>query len=296
MPSLIDLRRRIRSVQNTKKITRAMQMIASSKLNRLQDMLTQSSFYVNELRSMLATLLADPSLPTNGLLEKRNRVERILVFLITSDTGLCGSFNADILRRTKSFFSEISPDVRLSFVGIGKKGARFLRREGLSIEREMDIPRLSAVEDTIDEISDLAIRFYAERRADEIYFIYTFVETHATLRPKAERFLPFSNSSHIHQSMAHQNKGELPKYIFEPSAEDILREILPEVIEAEIGQFLKHSMIAEQLSRTIAMKQATDSAEDMIDSLTLIRNKVRQSAITTELTEVVSGARALQKD
>ncbi|MBI4372971.1 MAG: ATP synthase F1 subunit gamma [Candidatus Omnitrophica bacterium] len=316
MSSLRQIRRRIRSVENTKKMTRAMEMVAASKLKKLQDLLRQSDRYIAELGRILQTLVREKPL-AHPLLEKRLEPKSTLAFLIASDTGLCGSYNTNIIERTNRFI--LSSTKSIHFIAIGKQGATYLKRAKQTVSNELSIPRPQEIDQTIREITQIAKDQFTSGEADQVIFIYTKVISLGSLKPTVEQLFPITSTTAVpgtagtgsadsvnlsrnvpgtvNQSRNLSRPEPVPQevdYIIEPSLDSVLDIMLPEFIEAEIGQFVKHSLVAEQASRMMAMRQATDNAKEMIDSLTLLRNKARQASITKELIEVVSGSRALQ--
>lgn len=307
MPSLRTIRRRIKSVENTRKMTRAMEMVAAAKLKKLQDLLRQSDRYIGELKRILGTLvqekpLAHPLLE-NRLLQKEEGIKTkkspALVFLITSDTGLCGSYNTNLMERTSEFLKTESKERELHFTAIGRNGAAYLKRKGLTVHEVLAVPKPQEIDSVIEYITQTVLEEFKSRKADEVFFIYTKVRSLASLRPETERLFPFSHQPNRGQVLG-DKKEPAPylnleiDYILDPDLNQILEFMLPEFIQAEIGQFIKNSLVAEQASRMTAMHQATENAKEMIESLTLMRNKARQASITKELLEVVSGSRALQ--
>src|SRR3989338_4092540 len=299
--SLRQIRRRIRSVENTKKITRAMEMVAAAKLKKLQDLLRQSDRYIGELRRILETLVRE-KLILHPLLEKRtveadSKPAPTLIFLITSDTGLCGSYNANVLDHAKQFVESAAAGARhaapLRFMTAGKYGTNIVKHLSRQIERSFAIANPQEIDGFIREITQTATSEFTSRRADRVVFIYTKVFSLGSLKPAVEQLFPIEFSSHYPNLPPQRGEGIRVDYIIEPSLSEVLDLIVPEFIEAEVSRFVKHSLVAEQASRMMAMRQATDSAKEMIDSLTLARNKARQAAITKELLEVVSGSRAL---
>ncbi len=285
--SLRQVRRRIKSVENTKKITHAMEMVAAAKLKKLQDLLKQSDHYIVELKRILETLIREKSL-AHPLLEKRDEIKSTLVFLIASETGLCGSYNTNVLDQAGQFLKTAQNRQSVRFVAVGKYAANYLKRSKANISKSFSIPKPQEIDLLIKEVTETATSAFTSREADWIVFIYTKAASLGSLRPAQEQLFPLTSA----QSQSQNER--LVDYIIEPNLNDILEFMLPEFIAAGIGQFVKHSMVAEQASRMMAMRQATDSAKDMIDSLTLLRNKARQATITKELLEIVSGSRALQ--
>ena len=287
MSSLRQIRRRIRSVENTKKMTRAMEMVAASKLKKLQELLRQSDRYIGELGRILETLVREKPL-AHPLLEKRAEVKSTLVFLLTSDTGLCGSYNTNILERTSQFLRLEAQKSAVHFIAIGRYGAAYLKRTKQKIAKEIPIPRPQEIDETIRTVAQIAKDEFTNGQADQVLFIYTQAASFGSLKPQTAQLFPIASN----QKETAEEK--VIDYIIEPSLDEVLEIMIPEFIEAQVGQTVKHSLVAEQASRMMAMRQATDNAEEMIDSLTLIRNKARQATITKELLEIVSGSRALQ--
>jgi len=268
-------------------MTHAMEMVAAAKLKRLQNLLQDSDRYANELRRMVRHLLHNRPV-AHPLLAPNEEPKRTLVFLISSDTGLCGPYNTNILARTAEWTQETFGKTS-SFVAIGRHGAAYLRRSGQTILNQLAIPRPQQMDDTIRALSQIATDQFAEKKVDEVLFLYTKVESLSVLRPSIGKLLPIAAREGGLQTAQRE-----VDYLVEPSLQEVLELLLPELIEAEIGSYLKHSLASEQASRMIAMRQATDNAEEMIDSLTLARNKARQASITKELIEVVSGSRAMK--
>ncbi len=305
--SLRQIRRRIKSVENTKKMTRAMEMVAAAKLKKLQDLLKQSDFYIAELKRILGTLVKEKPL-AHPLLEKREETHKVLAFVIASDTGLCGSYNTNIFDETSRFISStphlpppkmgggMEGDETLTFISTGKQATNFLKRVKQTTIQEFMVPRPQEIDSSIQKLTELATQAFLSKAADRVVFIYTHVVSLASLKTRVTQLFPFSSTPELPADISKEknNEGGIVDYIVEPSLTEVLEKLIPEYIEAETGQFLKHSLVAEQVSRMMAMRQATDSAKDMIESLTLMRNKARQASITKELIEVVSGSRALK--
>jgi len=262
-----------------------MEMVAASKLKKLQDLLRQSDRYIGELKRILGTLVNEKPL-AHPLLEKRGEVKSILVFLVASDTGLCGSYNTNMFEQATRFMQTSSKPIH--FVTIGRQAAHFLRRRKQTIAKEVDIPRPQEIEQMVHQITQIATQEFQSGQADQVVFIYTKVFSLGSMKPATEQLFPIVSEE------KKTDERQTVDYIIEPSLQEILDAVLPEFIEAQVAQFIKNALVAEQAARMMAMKQATDNAEEMIESLTLARNKARQASITKELIEVVSGSRALQ--
>lgn len=306
MLSLRQIRRRIKSVENTKKMTHAMEMVAASKLKKLQDLLKQSDRYISELKRILGTLVREKPL-AHLLLEKRAEVKSVLAFLIASDTGLCGSYNTNIFDQATRFISPHLPPPKMGggmeggesihFVAIGRQAGAFLRRRKQTITKELNIPRPQEIEQTVQEVTQIATNEFQASQADKVVFIYTKVFSLGSMKPDVGQLFPIVSEPTVQPTVPgtkNSTEDKLVDYIIEPSLPKILDVMLPEFIEAQVAQFIKNAMVAEQAARMMAMRQATDNAEEMIEDLTLARNKARQASITKELIEVVSGSRALQ--
>ncbi len=287
MLSLRQIRRRIKSVENTKKMTRAMEMVAAAKLKKLQDLLKQSDRYTGELKRILGTLVKEKPL-AHPLLEKRGEVKSILAFLVASDTGLCGSYNTNIFEQATRFLQAEGSKQPVRFVTLGRQAAAFLKRRKQTVTKELNIPKPQEIEQTVRDAAQIATTEFQSGQADQVVFIYTKVFSLGSTKPVLGQLFPIVSEEKT------MDESKIVDYLIEPSLPEILEVLLPEFIEAEVSQFIKNALVAEQAARMMAMRQATDNAEEMIESLTLARNKARQASITKELIEVISGSRALQ--
>jgi len=286
--SLRQVRRRIRSVENTKKITRAMEMVAAAKLRRFQDFLESARPYTERIEELLDRFLAElPEGYTHPFLERpapEEGVKRAVVFVIfTSDTGLCGTYNADLENLAKSWLAQNSGR-RVELVFIGKHGAGIFRGMREKVLGTFSDLRVSRVEEILWGLRETLGRAAVNSDVDEILAVYTRMETLSRYRPALERMLPFSRKS--------SQKESAVGYLVEPDRRTVLDKLIPEVFEARLRFAFYHALLTEQIARMTAMRQATQNAEEMIDELTLLRNKARQAAITKEIIEVVSGSQA----
>lgn len=285
MASIREIRRRIRSVKNTAKITKAMEMVAASKMRRAQQRVLAARPYSLKMREVLggiAALSAGSEVP-HPLLDRRPEVNRIEVIHMTADRGLCGGYNANLNRRAAQFL--LDQTSASTVVAVGRRGRDFLVRYGRDLRADFallgDYPSLL---DTLP-ISRLVIDDFLNGYADRVYIIYSeFVNT-AFQRPVVLQVLPIEPPAGDEQYFA--------DYIFEPDREAVLESLLPRYVEMQIYQAMLESRASEQSARMVAMRNATDAADDMIQSLTLLHNKVRQESITKELLEIASGAAAL---
>jgi F-type H+-transporting ATPase subunit gamma len=276
-----DIRRRIRSVKNMQQITKAMKMVSAAKLRKAQLKLNAARPYAHQLQGVLERLAQAPVDVIHPLLRKRP-VQKVVYVLITSDRGLCGGYNANLIRKTSGLIAESKQEVKL--VTVGRKGRDFFRRGKIEFLAQYtgfgDEPSYSQAKEVAQEV----IRLYEEGEADEVYLMYTEFVTAMTQKPSQIKLLPME-----------QPVGEPGKqYIFEPTPEEILNSLLPKYIETQIFRTILEGKASEQGARMTAMSSATDNAKDMIDRLSLAMNRARQAAITTEISEIVSGAAALQ--
>jgi len=274
------IRRRIRSITNTAKITKAMEMIAASKMRQAQLRVIAARPYAEKMRVVLANLAAQPRAEegTHPLLEHRE-VKRIGIIHITPDRGLCGGLNANINRRTANFMLE--RNLPATIVTVGRKGRYFMSRYGREIRAEFsqlgDQPSLL---DTTP-ISRVVIDDYIKGQIDEVHLAYTQFVTTITQRPVIWKLLPVEP--------AKVEKAENVEYIYEPSPRVVLENLLPRYVEMQVYQAILESIASEQSARMVAMRNATDNANEMIDALTLVYNKARQELITKELLDIAGG-------
>jgi F-type H+-transporting ATPase subunit gamma len=286
MPSLIDIRRRIRSVKNTQQITKAMKMVSAAKLRRAQDRVIASRPYAALLRKVLgnvaAAVAADEQENPNPLLARREE-KRVLLVMITGDKGLAGAFNTNIIKGAQRFFAERS-GASVTLELIGRKGRDFFRKRDARISGEqIGLAAKPAYDDTA-AIARKVMEMFRHEEIDAVYVLYNEFKSVMTQRLTVSRVLP----------------AELPEqanpvdYIFEESPTEMLNDLLPRYVEVELYRALVESAAAEHAARMTAMDSATSNAADMIERLTLYMNRVRQASITKEIIEVVSGAAAAE--
>jgi F-type H+-transporting ATPase subunit gamma len=289
MPSLIDIRRRIRSVKNTQQITKAMKMVSAAKLRRAQDRVVSSRPYGALLRQVLsnvaAAAAADERAAENPLLARREE-RRILLVLVTGDKGLAGAFNSNLIKGAQRFLVEHrEAQVRLEL--IGRKGRDFFRKRGAEIAGEsVGLAAKVAYADTA-AIARKAMELYRNEEIDAVYLLYNEFKSVVAQKLTLTRTLPVE--------MPAAAAGATPvDYIFEQPPAEMLEALLPRYVEMEFYRALLESAAAEHAARMTAMEAATSNAGDMIDRLTLYMNRVRQASITKEIIEVVSGAAAAE--
>ncbi len=287
MPGTKEIRRRIRSVISIQQITRAMEMIAVSRLKRAEERLRSARPYAEKIRELMENLA--PSLPRidHPLLVHRE-VRNIGLVLITSDKGLCGGYNANAIGQAMRFIHDHSgKEVRLILVG--RKGHDFFKRKDYPIDHILPQISKEITLQEVKEISGVIVSGFQEARYDEVDLIYTRFQSAMVTRPTVMRLLPLESSE-----VLKKGAGIRGEPLFEPSAEEIMALLLPKYLEAQIYKGLVESVASEQGARMVSMKSATENAEEMISTLTLSYNKARQASITKELLEVTTGAEALR--
>ena len=285
MPSLIDIRRRIRSVRNTQQITKAMKMVSAAKLRRAQDRVIASRPYGAALRALLADVAAaagaDERVAAHPLLARRPE-QRVQLVLITSDKGLAGAFNSNLIKAALRFAAEHKP-AETEFVLIGRKGRDFFRKRAVPISAEHVGMAKVQYEDAAAIAQKLMERFRGEE-IDAVFVLYNEFKSVMAQKVTLAQILP----AELPQ------QAEAVDFIFEQPPLEMLENLLPRYVENEIYRALLESAAAEHAARMTAMEAATSNASEMIDNLTLYMNRVRQASITKEIIEVVSGAAAAE--
>jgi F-type H+-transporting ATPase subunit gamma len=282
-----EIRNKIKSVQNTRKITKAMEMVAASKMRQAQERMRATRPYVEKIRNIAANISnANPEY-RHSFLVTRDSVKRVGIIVVTTDKGLCGGLNTNALRLALNKIKELEAQgEEIEVCTIGTRGLGFMQRLGATIASQVtglgDKPNLDQVIGAVKVMLD----GYTEDRFDRLLIIYTkFINT-LKQEPVIEQVLPLAGDALGTPSGSWD-------YIYEPDAKSVLDQVLTRYIEALIYQAIVENMGSEQSARMVAMKAATDNAGSVIDELTLIYNKTRQAAITTELTEIVAGAAAV---
>jgi F-type H+-transporting ATPase subunit gamma len=287
MPSLIDLRRRIRAVKSTQQITKAMKMIAASRLKRAQDRVVAARPYAQRMLAVLNSLAARVDPDSHPLLRSGAETGRPLLIVITADRGLCGSFNSNVIKAAGQFIlteTGGSNDIALGL--IGRKGRDFFRRRGFDVRYEqVGIFQRLAFSHAAD-IANAAIEDFVSGQASSVHVVYNEFKSVMSQRMVIERLLP------IPRLETEAEAGPTTDYLYEPGPEDIFRDLMPRHVQAQIYRALLESNAAFFAAQMTAMDAATRNSAEMLEDLTLYMNKVRQAAITREIIEVVSGAAA----
>ena len=287
MATLLDFRRRIRSVKNTQQITRAMKFVAAARLRRAQETALAARPYARELARVLRSTMSRIEEPQHPLLAHRPE-ERVLAIVLTGERGLAGAFNANILRKANEFF-RAHKGKKISTIPVGKKGRDSLKKAGFNLVAEY-INVLARVEfSTAREIATLVTDLYAKEAIDSVHIVFSEFKTVMTANLVVEKLLPVEGIREDEGSAGGPASSQID-YIYEQPPEQLLGKLLPRYIETQLLRAMLESSAAEHGARMSAMESATKNAGDVIEALTLHMNKVRQAAITKEIIEIVSGA------
>ena len=282
-----DLKRRIKSTGKTAQITKAMEMVSAAKLRRVQETVQQSKPYLAKLQEMLTGISASARSVKHPLLKTR-LVKRTGYLVITSDSGLAGPYNAQVIRRALLEFRQKDKSTYTVF-SVGRRGRDFFKRQGYPLAAEViglpDAPTYSSVRDLAVDI----VNAYAEEQFDELYFVYNEFINAVTQQPVVKKVLPLSSLTGTGGA-----PSRVTQYLFEPDEEAVLQALLPRYAETLVYQAVLDAKASEHGARMTAMGNATENAKDLISQYTLSLNRARQAAITTQIVEVVSGAQALQ--
>jgi len=293
MPNLLDIRRRIKSVKNTQQITKAMKMVSAAKLKRAQDRVVTARPFANKMTEVLGELAKRTDEDFHHPLLDLRGDQRYLLVLITADKGLCGGFNTNLTKAAQAFMRE-NADKRVEIMAIGRKGRDFFRNRHATIAGEfVGLTGRGRVE--LSEALDVArsiINTYTEDTGiDKVFLIYNEFKSVLSQRVVLEQLLPVSRAKEEEPDV--KSARSLVDYIYEQPADEMFGRLLPRLVETQIFRALLESVASEQGARMTAMDSASKNASELIDTLTLNMNRVRQAAITNEIIEVVSGAAAL---
>ncbi len=294
MPNLLDIRRRIKSVKNTQQITKAMKMVSAAKLKRAQDRVVTARPFANKMMEVLSGL-ADKTDENfhHPLLDARGD-ERYLLVLITADKGLCGAFNTNLIKAGQAFIRDNSGK-QVEILAVGRKGRDYFRRRAANLVGEyIGLTGKGRVEfsEALEVARDVIRRFTEDQKIDKAFIIYNEFKSVLQQRVVTEQLLPVSRASEVDEAAAANQTLNLVDYIYEQPPGEIFAKLLPRLVETQIFRALLESIASEQGARMTAMDSASKNARELIDSLTLNMNRVRQAAITNEIIEVVSGAAA----
>lgn len=295
MAGLKEIRRRLKSVNNTKKITSAMKLVSAAKLRKTQEAVVRSRAYTDSLKGVLAQLQGGSEF-SHPLLEAKQSVKRVRILVLGASRGLCGAFNTNVNRRIESLYRELGekyPGCEVSSVLFGKKPAEYFRRIGRqyleSVENIADDPNAWPIQDICQK---LEIEFM-KGEFDELYLVYTRFRSAISQTAVAEKLLPLDRDA-VTGNTTETGDAALGVTLFEPNPQRVFDAVVPRIVRATVRQAAFDTKASEHASRMTAMDNATKNAKELIHSLTLTRNKLRQSGITSQLLDIVGGAEALK--
>ena|SRR6058998_2818489 len=291
MANLLDIRRRIKSVKNTQQITKAMKMVSAAKLKRASDRVVNARPFANKMSDVLDELASQTTEDFHHPLLDPRGDQKYLLVLITADKGLCGAFNTNLLKAAQTFVKE-NAEKRIDLMAIGRKGRDFFRRRRAEIVGEyVGLTGKGRVDfsEALEVADDVIKRFTEDEEIDKVFLIFAEFKTVLSQRIVVEQLLPVSETVEQETTGSEETKD----YIYEQPPAEIFSRLLPNLVETKIFRALLESIASEQGARMTAMDAASKNAGDLISSLTLNMNRVRQAAITREIIEIVSGAAAL---
>jgi F-type H+-transporting ATPase subunit gamma len=288
-----EIRRRIKSVKNIAQVTKAMEAVSAAKMRKAQNQVKATRPYAEQAREVLTYISRLPSVDSSlsPLLRERNPVKRIGILLITADRGLAGGLNANVIRDTHRFMQmqRKTRNVEVEVITIGKKGRDWILRYDPVLRSEFTGFPDNPTAATVGPVTRLLVNDFNSGHFDEVYIAYTHFENTMRQTPRIEQLLPVPKPSE--DATTHM----APEYIFEPSPEAVLNQVLYGFVEVQILQAVFESIASEHSARMVAMRSATDAAGELIDSLTLTYNKARQAGITSELMDIIGGSAAMNE-
>jgi len=289
--ALKEVRNRIKSVQSTQQITKAMKMVSAAKLRRAQDAITQMRPYAQKLQEMLSNIVSNGEGAVNTPLAVERPIEKVMVIVVTSDRGLCGGYNSNLIKLAKQLINEKYAGQKakgnVELLPIGKKGFEHFTKNGFkTVDLYWDIFSGLSFE-KVQGAAKYAMEAFANKEVDAVELVYSEFKNAATQRFIAEQFLPVQKV----EKTAGQTNAD---FIFEPGKEILIAELMPKILNTQLFKATLDANASEHGARMTAMDKASDNANELLKSLKISYNRARQAAITTELTEIVSGAAALQ--
>lgn len=289
---LKEVRLRIKSVGTTQQITKAMKMVSAAKLRRAQDAITQMRPYAEKLQEMLSNIMGSVDGNLGGGLNIERPIEKVLIILVTSDRGLCGAFNSNLIKLTKSVikekYSTQNQNGNVTILPIGKKGYENFSKAGFKVDDAYWNLFSNLNFDSVKTVAEYARTAFVNKEYDRVDIIYSKFKNAASQDFVCEQHLPIPKSKNESNSNVNND------FIFEPSKEVLVNELMPKILNTQLYKGILDTHASEHGARMTAMDKATENAESMLKTLRISYNRARQAAITTELTEIVSGAAALQ--
>jgi F-type H+-transporting ATPase subunit gamma len=293
MPTLKDIRIRLKGIKSTQQVTKAMKMVAAAKLRRAQDRAIQARPYAGKLKEMLASLSAKVDTSLNPLLAPREEVKKVLVILVSSDRGLCGGFNTNIIKLAQKVihedYADLSAKGAVTIICAGSKGSDFFRKRNYNITSAYPGVFNNLDFSVAKEIAETASKMYLAGEVDRVFVVYNEFKSVLAPNLRVEQLLPITPE----QGVAEGSGGS--EYIYEPSPAAIVDVLVPKHLNTQVWRVMLESNAAEQAARMAAMDSATENAKELIRLLNISYNRARQAAITKELSEIVAGADALKQ-
>ena len=286
MPNLKEIKSRITSVKSTIQITSAMKMVSAAKLKKAQDAIIQLRPYSNKLTEIMSSVSSASEDSSQNKYSEVREVSKILLVPITSNRGLCGCFNANIIKKTIEIEKELNSKSELTILSIGKKSSEFFKKNKYNVHSTHDDVFQDVNYEDVSKIAELILNDFANEKFDKVILVYNQFKNAATQIVMQEDFLPLNKT----QS---ENSQEAIDYIYEPGKDEILNELIPKSLKTQLFKAILDSNASEHGARMTAMHKATDNATELKNELTLSYNKARQAAITGEILEIVGGAEAL---
>lgn len=289
---LKEVRNRIKSVQNMQQITKAMKMVSAAKLRKAQDGITQMRPYAKKLQEVLGNIVGSLEGEVGMSLAKEREIEKVLLIVITSDRGLCGAFNANLIKLAKATiennYAEQNRKNNITLWTVGKKGYEHFEKRGYKINAAYKDLFLNLNFESVQACAEAAVKAFEAEEFDVVEIVYSEFKNAATQAFKVERFLPIPAMENSSET------GAKADFIFEPAKEVLVAELMPKILNTQLYKAILDSNASEHGARMTAMDKASENADEMLRTLKISYNRARQAAITTELTEIVSGAAALQ--
>jgi F-type H+-transporting ATPase subunit gamma len=295
MPNLKEVRNRIQSVKSTQQITKAMKMVSAAKLRRAQDAITQMRPYAERLQAIIQNISANMEGELSSVFTQDRVPEKVMIVVITSDRGLCGAFNANVAKAAMALAQEKYANQlntgNVRFLHIGNKGYDTLRRRGYQVQKDFVGLFQNLSFEKVKEAGEYILGAFASGEIDRVEIVYNEFKNVITQVLRQQQFLPIAAQP---QDFAKSGKALTTEYIFEPSKEEIIQELIPKNLKIQLYKAVLDSNAAEQGARMSAMDKATENAGELIKELQLTYNRARQAAITKEILEIVGGAEALK--
>ena len=286
MPNLKEIKSRITSVKSTIQITSAMKMVSAAKLKKAQDAIIQLRPYSNKLTEIMSSVSSASEDSSQNKYSEVRDVNKILLVPITSNRGLCGGFNANIIKKTIEIEKELNSKSELTILSIGKKSSEFFKKNKYNVHSTHDDVFQDVNYEDVSKIAELILNDFANEKFDKVILVYNQFKNAATQIVMQEDFLPLNKTKS-------ENSQEAVDYIYEPGKDEILNELIPKSLKTQLFKAILDSNASEHGARMTAMHKATDNATELKNELTLSYNKARQAAITGEILEIVGGAEAL---